>query len=65
MTEPGGSLNRRDLGSLPPNDEREAWIQRNAALLRRVLSEPATRIRLLELLNGQEQLRPGNDDESS
>jgi hypothetical protein len=65
MTEPGGNLNRRDLGSLPPNDEREAWIQRNAALLRGALSDHTTRMRLLELLNGQERPRPGNDDESS
>ena len=65
MTEPGGNLNRRDLGSLPPNDEREAWIKRNAALLRQALSEPTTRRRLLELLNEPEQPRPGSDDESS
>ena len=65
MTKPGGSLNRRDLGSLPPNDEREAWIQRNAAQLRGVLSDPATRNRLLELLNGKEQPRLGTDDEQT
>ena len=50
---------------LPPNDEREAWSERNAALLREVLSDPATRNRLLELLNGKEQPRPGTDDEQT
>jgi hypothetical protein len=50
---------------LPPNDKREVWIKRNAALLRQVLSDHRARMRLLELLNGQEQPRPGNDDESS
>jgi hypothetical protein len=47
---------------LPPNDSREVWIKRNAAALRRVLSEPTTRTRLLELLNGK--TRPGANDES-
>jgi hypothetical protein len=48
---------------LPPNEEREAWIRRNVALLRQALSEPTTRNRLLELLNGKEQPRPGTDDD--
>jgi hypothetical protein len=37
---------------LPPN-EREAWIERNAALLREALNDAVTRRRLLALLTGK------------
>ena len=49
---------------LPPNDEREEWIKRNVRLLRGGLSEPTTRRRLLELLDGHSQRRSGTDDET-
>jgi hypothetical protein len=39
---------------LPPN-ERETWIQRNAAKLRPALDDPAVRSRVIELLNGDEK----------
>ena len=44
---------------LLPNDEREAWVKRNAALLRQVLTIPEVRTRILELLDYQ----PRADDE--
>jgi hypothetical protein len=46
---------------LPPN-ERETWIQKNAAKLREVLDDPATRNRVVQLLNGDET---SNDDETT
>lgn len=52
----GGNLNS-DSGSLPPDNEREAWIQRNAAMLRGALAEPATRARVMQLLTGETERR--------
>jgi hypothetical protein len=47
-----------DSGSdLSPDDEREAWIQRNAAMLRGALTEPATRARVMQLLTGETERR--------
>jgi hypothetical protein len=39
-------------GSLPPDDERDRWIQRNASELQRALANPAVRAELLALLGG-------------
>jgi hypothetical protein len=50
--------------SIPPDDLWEEWIKRNTAILRQALSEPTTRKRIIELLNGEEHRRPGNDDET-
>jgi hypothetical protein len=53
----GGHV-RSDSGSdLSPDDEREAWIQRNAAMLRGALAEPATRARVMQLLTGETERR--------
>jgi hypothetical protein len=43
--------------ALPPDDMREAWIQQNAAPLRRAISEPETHSRIIALLTGDEQER--------
>jgi hypothetical protein len=56
------SRNRGD-GSLPPNDKREEWVQRNVAKLRRVLSDPDLRREIADLLNGESD-RYGSGDEN-
>jgi hypothetical protein len=61
----GGHLRSESASDLPPDNQREAWIRRNAAVLRRALLLPVTRMRVVELLNGEEQRRPGNDDEAN
>ena len=49
---------------LPPNDEREQWIQRNVAKLRQALSDPVLRREISDFLNGESE-RYGNDGEGT
>jgi len=49
--------------SSPPNDEREQWIQRNVAKLRRVLSDPALRREITDFLSGESE-HYGSGDEN-
>jgi hypothetical protein len=49
---------------LPPNDKREVWIQRNAARLRQVLSDPAVWREVSDLLTGEPD-RYGSGDENA
>jgi hypothetical protein len=46
---------------LPPNDEREAWIQRNVAKLRQTLTDPGVRREISNLLTGKPE-RYGSGD---
>ena len=50
--------------ALPPNDEREQWLQRNVAKLRQVLSDPDVQRKISALLDGESE-RYGNDDEGT
>lgn len=49
---------------LPPNDEREQWIQHNVAKLRQALSDPVLRREISDFLNGESE-RYGTDDENA
>ena len=56
----GGNLNRRDLGSLPP-DVTE-WIETTAAQLRSVLADPEVRSQVMSLLSGEEPSARSDDE---
>jgi hypothetical protein len=49
---------------LPPNDEREAWIQRNVAKLRQTLTDPGVRRESSNLLTGEPE-RYGSSHEDA
>jgi hypothetical protein len=40
--------------SLPPDDEREAWIRRNAKELQQAFANPELRAQVVRLLNGSD-----------